>query len=173
MREKGFENAPGCFASALTFRADAEECQTCSFSAACAPRSIANLEALRAKFGIKAPESKGEKQSFAVPVKTAALLDKITSLGLDIKGAFAKDVNPFAQSAAPNFIKLAAHILIRREQGLMRKELATAFALQFEWTPETAASHALQAVQAFVALGVVDETDGRIKRRRMNNAQDH
>lgn len=173
MSEKGFENAPGCFASALTFRADTEECQTCSFKAACAPRSIANLEALRIKFGIKAPESKGEKRSFAVPVKTAALLEKITSLGVDIPAAFAKNVNPFTHTAAPKFIKLAAHILLRREHGVMRKEMTEAFAMQFGWASETAASHSLQAVQALVALGVADEIEGRIKRRRISNGQDY
>ncbi len=165
-------HAPGCFGSALTFKGDAPECATCSFAAACGPRSHAQLEKLREKFGIVVPRPAGAKtrakpeKNFYMPVKVAAVLERVARSGVDVIGDVARNVNPFSQG--PNFLALACHLMLKREVGVPRDMLITAMETQFNWTRATAAAHALQAVQALVALGVADEIDGSLVKRNGN-----
>lgn len=169
MSDSDFPHAPGCFASALTYKPEAPECQTCAFAAACGPRSQQKLADLRVKFGIVAPEKKPvADKGFTIPVKTAALLARIDRLGVNVAEALAEGLNPFGK-AAPPFLALTCHLLLRMPHGLTRRELELALETKLDWTRETAAAHALQAVQALVALGAVDEIEGRVLRRTDND----
>lgn len=169
MSDSEFPYAPGCFASALTYKTEAPECQSCAFAAACGPRSQKKLAELRVKFGIVVPETKAvADKGFTVPVKTAALLARIARLGVNVGETLAAGANPFVAKGPP-FLALTCHLLIHLPRGLTRRELETALQTKLDWTRETAAAHALQAVQALVALGAADEIDGRIIRRTDND----
>lgn len=168
MTDSEFPHAPGCFASALTYKPAAPECQTCAFAAACGPRSEKKLAELRVKFGIVAPDKKTvSDKGFTVPVKTAALLARIARLGVNVADALADGINPFV-GKGPAFMALTCHLLIRLP-GLTRRELEESLEKKLGWTRETAISHTLQAVQALVAMGAADEIEGRIIRRTNND----
>lgn len=165
--------APGCFGSALTFKADAVECTTCPFNALCAPKSAERLATLRTKLGIevqppreKQPKSKGVASpvdpTMTIPKKVKDLLERIDRAGIDVTKSLRTGQNPFVKT--PAFMKIASHILLLRPRnvGVSRDELVYAFMAKLNWNRGTAVAHAAQATQAFVALDVVTDTNGRI-----------
>ena len=154
------KGAPGCFGSALTFKAKAPECISCEFNIGCAPASAMRAAMLAEKFGL--PQK---------PVKAPAarVRYKIEKLGIDVRGVISDGENPFTGAmTGMMFMALATHLLLRCPIGIERKMLVEAYQKKFSWSEGTAISHALQAFQAFCALGVASEQNGRLKLRTQN-----
>lgn len=174
--EAEFPHAPGCFGSALTYQQDAPECQSCAFAAACGPRSQQRLIELRARFNIQPPAEKSRVKKpatgdFYMPVKVAALLARINGFGVDVAAAIRRGDNPFL-TTGPRFLAVTTHLLTRYEDGVTRENLVAVLQAKLNWTQGTAAAHALQAVQALIALGVADETNGRLIKKTQRNGND-
>lgn len=164
-------HAPGCFGSALAFKEEDPQCQSCMFASDCKPRSQARLAALRAQYGIAEPKPKVARpaikiasgETLTVPVKVAELIGRIERAGVSVTEAFAQGRNPFVST--PLFLRLFSHLLLRLP-SVTRPMLTTAFQTKLEWTPQTAASHTSLAVQTFLALGAIDDLNGQLTIRR-------
>ena len=164
-------HAPGCWGSALTFKAKAPECISCEFNTGCAPASAVRATMLAEKFGlpqkpVKTPVVRARPE---IPKKVETLLERIEKLGIDVRGVIGDGNNPFTSAmTGMMFMALATHLLLRCSIGIERKMLVEAYQKKFSWSEGTAISHALQAFQAFCALGVASEQNGRLKLRTQN-----
>lgn len=160
-------NSPGCFGSALAFKKDNSVCVRCPFAPSCEPLHIENLEALRAKLGIKVYKrrevKKRERGTNALPKKTQDLVNKIEALNIRVVSSLQEGKNPFPASMP--FMRIVAHLL--HKLGVIdRKLISACFATKLNWTPETAEAHSRIAIQALVHIGAVDEADGQIQVRK-------
>ena len=64
--------APGCFGSALAFKADDAVCEGCIFKAQCQPVHLEALASLRARLGIKTKDVRdAEREAEKAAAKTA------------------------------------------------------------------------------------------------------
>lgn len=166
-------DAPGCFGSALAYKVDGVECASCPFAGKCGPVAEARLEALRAKLGITALRHSRrrtvvtEEQHAAgamiapPPKKVVELLDKIERSGIRVGEAFGRRQNPFLHSFP--FLRVAAHLLLRIESGVTKENVRYALMKSLGWSEGTAAAHTTQAFQTFIALGVAEEFQNRLK----------
>jgi hypothetical protein len=173
-------DAPGCYGSALTFKADASECRTCQFAGACGPLSQERLASLRARLGIveptrrtfKAPVAKlaettpGPTLTSDLPKKVEAELQRIERNGIIITTALKEGRNPFEAKRKPAFLFLTCHLLLGLKRGITRAELRHALQRKLNWTEGTAAAHATQAAQVLVAAGAAYDVDGILTLKR-------
>lgn len=95
---------PGCFGSSLIFKQGDAACKQCYSGEACAVKSLANKQAIRAK----TCGSVAKKSPFEIKVeKTVTALRK---LGLNITQKLKSGVNPFTEENATLYV--FCHILI-------------------------------------------------------------
>jgi hypothetical protein len=165
--------APGCFGGALTYNPAGMECKSCAFAADCSVISVARTNRLRAELGLAVDKPKTVKKpaasapvSSASPTMTASLPKKVQDLlgriersGVKVAETLAKGENPFPTIG---FLKLTAHVLLKRPEGVDRQMLRTCLEHKFGWGEASAAPHATQAFQVLIALGVATETNGRL-----------
>ncbi|SER28827.1 hypothetical protein SAMN05216548_114111 [Faunimonas pinastri] len=171
--------APGCYGSALTFKAEAAECKTCVFAANCGPLSAANMAYVRAKLGIVERKTKTAMRAERpkkldpapaiqltsnLPKKVEELLARFERAGIKVTERLSAGENPFEKT--PVFMRVACHLLLRLPSGFDRNMLRQALQSKLGWSSATAASHAIQACQALVALGAAEEMNGRLTLKR-------
>lgn len=161
--------SPGCFGSALTFKATDLVCQRCPFAAQCQPAHEVSLRLLRQKFGIApvpvkevvaAPAPVTDPVLLAMPKKVQALLAKLDKGNYDVVGKLQRGENPFG--AALPFMAVACHALLRLGRPMDKDFLSTAFMKQFGWQKQNADEHVRIAFSALIHVGAVVSNDGLI-----------
>jgi hypothetical protein len=169
---------PGCFGQALTYSENIVECRGCPFATSCKTEHLLALARMREEHGIvihTKPHKTASVSSTSVtsgsemtlPKKVESLLANFERAGIKVSEAFAVGVNPFA-GIGPKFMRITAHALLRLPGGILRAELINFFETKLKWSKGTAAAHATQAFQALIALGVAEELNGRLIKKRMN-----
>lgn len=162
------DTKPGCYGSALTYQEDSPVCRQCPYAQNCAPLSIASSERIRLKFGhaIKKPAAKKPK---AAPVKVG--LVPVLSAHVQNVLAFLEDSkvvvtealrdgrNPIKEK--PLFLRVACHMLLRTTNGLDRATLSQGLIQAMKCTPREAEAYAFNAFQVLIALGALQEVEGR------------
>lgn len=156
------ELAPGCFGSAMTYKATARECRECPFVASCAPLSERRLAELRRKLGIVLPFRRPSDLK-EISVKAQALVNKIRQRNIAVVEVLRNGVNPFGAGEGFTFLRVTCHLLLRFPQGITRETLRDALMRKLKWTHGTATAHVVQAVQALTSLNAIVESHGRIK----------
>lgn len=166
--------SPGCFGSAIAFKATDSACVACPFAALCEPEHVKAQAALRLRLGIettytrkvskKAEGASVDPSALTLPKKTRELVERLDRGNFDIVGSLKRGENPF-MNAMP-FMKLACHFLLRLQQPFSAKGLSTAYVTKLGWQQSTADAHARMAVQALTHIGAVDNVDGMITLRR-------
>lgn len=162
-------HAPGCFGSSICFQAASPECGACMFKTQCEPLAVARGIELRARFGVKeraikpkAIPAAGEPSEHVaertLPKKVEELLQRIANAGITVTDSLARGENPF--TSKPTFLRIACHLLLRRQGGFTRPELVRGLMTKLNWTEGTASAHATQAFQALKALGAAEESNG-------------
>ena len=163
--------APGCFGISLLYRKETPECATCPFAGQCEPLALAQLARLRAEMGIVEPASKKVPKAadptagkLTLPVKVQELINAIDRAKLNVGEALRRGINPF--TAKFPFLRITAHVLIKRQGSIKRAEIAEAIALVMKVGESTADAYALQASHALRAIGVADEINGVVRLKR-------
>lgn len=163
------EFSPGCFGSALGFRATDMLCRRCEFAAQCEPVHVLMKEQLREKFGIVAKKVKAPVEKKAVPVDPVAivlpkklqdLLDRLNNFGFDIINKLSRKVNPFDQSMPGLWVACA--LLTKMDMPISRDLLTTALMRKMKWQEPQARESASIAVYALLHVGAVRSLDGKI-----------
>jgi hypothetical protein len=152
---------PGCFGSALTFRAETQECKTCPFFTNCGPLSLQSLERLRGKLGITVKARKPKVVKPVVyPKRVKDIVKNIKTAGIDVTGRLARRECPFD---APRYLRLVSQELIDAStKGCSPDDLQKAASLSFAWDVPKATKYVTEALQVLQALGVTEEKDGSV-----------
>jgi len=169
--------SPGCFGSALTFKATDLVCQRCPFAAQCQPAHEVSLQLLRQKFGIAALPVKEvvstpvrevpvDPTLLAMPKKVQALVAKLDKGNYDVVGKLQRGENPFG--AALPYMAVACHALLRLGRPMDKDFLSTAFMKQFGWQKQNADEHVRIAFSALLHVGAVVSNDGLISIKGKN-----
>jgi hypothetical protein len=168
--------SPGCFGSALTFKATDLVCQKCPFAAQCQPAHQVALQLLRAKFGMAPVPVKEVVETqpapaidpvvLTMPKKVQALLAKLDKGNYDVVGKLQQGENPFG--AALPFMAVACHVLLRLGRPMDKDFLATAFMKKFGWQKQNADEHVRIAFSALLHVGAVVSNDGLISIKGTN-----
>ncbi len=161
--------APGCFGSALTFKATDMVCQNCPFAAKCEPMHLQSAILLREKMGLKPLKTVAPAPVVAAPVdplamslpkKVQDLLLKLNTGSYDVVGKLSRGENPFG--AAIPFMAAACHILLKVSRPVDRDFFSTAFMKKFGWQKPAADEKARIAIYALVHVGAIVSNDGLI-----------
>ncbi len=174
-------HAPGCFGSALTYKAGTTECDTCEFAEKCAPISARRLAVLREKYNVAEPKKARERRKpepaeplvlppevppdLTLPLKVQGVLARIERAGVKVTEALRRGENPFQHNWLRFLYVACAVLLLRQERGATREEVIDAFQKKMKWSEATAAAHFAQAVHALRALGAADLVNGRLQLR--------
>jgi hypothetical protein len=170
--------SPGCFGSALTFKATDLVCQRCPYATQCKPAHEQALAQLRHKFGIAVAETPApvpaapvalDPAALSLPKKVQDLLMKLDRGNYDVVGKLQRGENPFG--AAIPFMAVACHVLLRLGRPMDRDFLATAFMKKFGWQKQTADEHARIAIYGLMYVGAVVSNDGLISIKETVNVQ--
>lgn len=174
MTEHNPDFAPGCFGLGMVYQPGGKECVRCPFQSQCAPLAEQNLVLVREKLGIKPKPGAVNRPRPATPTphptgftptlpkKVIELLGRIERAGIKVTEALRRGENPFTDK--PAFMRITCHLLLRLSGNQIRMDLLqTALESKLEWSPGTAAAHALQAAQALEALGVATRSNGVLR----------
>lgn len=164
------EMAPGCFGSALAFKATDNVCTHCPFRAQCEPLHQINRARLQARFGIVAPPPKRMKAAAAAPVDPApvlkasqryeALLARLNAGGFNVVATLQAGQNPFARPDAGDLRELlVACALLLKGRVVTPDLLQTACREKLHMDADEALIRSRIALKALVSIGAVDMTD--------------
>ena len=171
------EFAPGCFGSALTYKATDMICRACPFAGDCAPAHEVAKAEMRARFGITVkskpsadpkpePSASGdviESPEMVIDRKTQELLDRIDRSGMSIAGSLRDGINPFEKTM--RFMKVACHLLLRLPN--VSQDMITAGCMHaIGCQRNTAETYARLAVRVLTHVGAVEVNDGLLSIRR-------
>lgn len=160
--------APGCFGSALTFKAGDMVCSQCSFASECSVEHEKSMARLRAAFGVTPPATKqvvekptprADELRLALPKKVRDLLDKLDNGNYNAVAKLQEGRNPFGASLP--FMSVACHLLLRMRSPLTRDALVRAYMAKFDWQKPSAEEKARIALVALVHIGAVKSNDGQ------------
>lgn len=163
--------APGCYGSALTFDMGSAECSQCMFAEQCGPRSAERMLYLREVLNLSPVLPKKKKAAassapaagaveFTIPKKVQAWLEQFEARGIKITEALRERRNPFE---TPPFMRIACHLLLGLRDGFDTKTLAEALVKKCDYTPQTAAAHAIQARQILLSVGAITFENGLMR----------
>jgi hypothetical protein len=137
--------APGCYGNGLLFDAAAAVCGACPFVGRCGPEGAQRLAASRERLGLVPPPSN----------ELRSLMQAIECAGINVVEALRCGQNPFQRN--PQFLRIACHLLLRKQDGVSRDVLARVFEQRLGWSGSKARQHALVTMQFMQAVGATFE----------------
>lgn len=173
--------APGCVGSPLIYSVTNSICCACMFVNACAPEATQRLAALHSHFGIT-PRKKKEKKIAVQPVpepvilvdreaveKAHAFEKTMHRKGLPILLSLIKGRNPVPKPVAGSNAHMdfwLACEYLRRGVAVTLDALSYTYVSRLHWSKEYAVAQASKTLNALVAMGVVNVTDGSYTLKR-------
>ncbi len=167
--------APGCFGSALMFKATDMVCSACPFHTDCGVKHEVALALLRQQLGVTvaqksvkqevvhrpAPHPAEEPVAMTMPKKVKELIERFDRGSYDIVAQMQKGINPFVNLPGLKFMKIACHMIMKTDRHpATQKFLQAGMIHALHHTEATAAAHARMALQALLHIGAIEQTDG-------------
>lgn len=188
--------APGCFGLAAAYSEKSPTCALCRWNKPCSLRAAAMMATLRSKMGVAATakvsvksvkESPGESlpiagdavrevlatataktetrapsASNALSKNSQKLVARLGRVGVPLLATLEGGANPF--DAGPEFLRVACNMIMAGP--FTRRQFRDTFMASGKVTEGTASSHVAFTIPALVHLGVIEESNGTITRKK-------
>lgn len=170
---------PGCFGAPLVRAQNNPMCERCSHSSPCAKFAYVNDQKMQAQLGVPkfidrlAKERKVTSEIEQLPgltKKATEVVSKLTSQGYNANTLRCAIKTPnYSQqiigNLKPSFIAFAIQTIAHNPRGIFRSDLIRGLVKEYNWTPQTAASHLSIILSTLNHFGLVKVNGDVISRK--------
>lgn len=152
--------APGCYGSALTFKAKEKLCMQCPFNTGCEVMHYQTKEALCGLLGVPYVGPKTHVKT-PLPDHIVRLIRGFRVPALNLLKNLAEGINPFKPDR--RIFQVACHVLLKSERAVTDTLIAECIAKATGKTPEASLGISKSICVAFAEMGAITYANGIAK----------